>query len=132
MSAIIAVETNTGSPAVTRAAPFPYTLTTPAGSLAQMLLTFSTVSAATGQSIPYAIPAAWAYTTNLFEVTSVPNTYGALVILTAFEQVQVTLYPAATATLAGTYPHTLWSDPGTASQYAWLTGSLIVTPNAQP
>jgi hypothetical protein len=46
--------------------------------------------------------------------------------------VLLTLYPAATAKLSGTYRHTLWSDPGTPGAFSWLTGSLVASPTPSP
>ena len=70
----------------------------------------------------------------LISVTPTPNSQGVLTVGTAASTVLLSLYPAATSSLAGgQYSHALWSNPGSASTaYTWLAGNLIVSGNPQP
>lgn len=130
---------------VASSAVLPWTLTMPAGSLEQWTFTFTTIDATTGQSVPYPIiGATWEYVarvsaadtgTPLVSVTATPNAQGNIVVTSTatLSQIQLTLNPAATASLAPQeYWHTLWMQPGTASAYTWVTGNLIIVGNPQP
>lgn len=117
-----------------------------AGSLVQYTFTFSTVNQTTGQSTPFNITGAtWEYIVRatatdttpggIFTITTTPSTSGSIVVTSSatVSQVQLTINPAATATLApGSYVHALWMNPGTTTAYTWVTGSFIVTGNPQP
>jgi hypothetical protein len=76
-----------------------------------------------------------AYTAAVATVTATPSSAGVLVANTGASTVTVTLYPATTLALPAraVYAHTLWSDPGDATQAtAWVSGSLINNQVAQP
>lgn len=70
----------------------------------------------------------------LISVTATPNSQGVLTVTPSASTVLLTLYPAATSSLApGNYSHSLWSDPGSATAaYTWFSGALTITGNAQP
>lgn len=85
--------------------------------------------------------AAWEYVarpagggTAVIDITTSENSQGVLAVTgtDSLSQVLMSLYPAATADLAGNYSHALWMNPGTDSAYAWFAGQLIVTAVAQP
>jgi hypothetical protein len=124
----------------------PWTLTMPAGSLQQWNVGLTEISATTGQEIPYPISGfTWEYVVRtsatdmtpggLFNLTTTPNASGSLTVTStaSLSQVQVTIYPAATSSLAlGPYAHALWANPGTTSAFAWVTGQLVIAGNPQP
>lgn len=121
----------------------PWTLRMPAGSLQQWLFTFTTT--APGGTTPYPITGAtWQYVARpsaadltsppLIDITTVPSAGGEIVVTStaSLSQVQLNILPAATASLDGTYFHTLWMNPGTSSAFSWVTGLLIAEANPQP
>lgn len=115
----------------------------PAGSLQQWTFTF-TVASASGPATPYPIGGAtWEYVartspgdlgTPLIDITTTPTSAGVITVTftSVLAQVLLTIYPAATAGLNGSYSHSLWMDPGTPSALTWCTGSLLVDGNPQP
>jgi hypothetical protein len=119
--------------------PQAWTLEMGAGSLQEWLFTITYPS--TGALYPIS-GLTWEYVARttpvssgtLISVTPSANTQGVLTVGTATSTVLLTLYPAATASLApGQYSHALWSNPGSASTaYTWLAGNLIVAGNPQP
>lgn len=120
-------------------APVAWTLRTPAGSVSQWAITLAL--AASG--LPYPVDGAtWEYVVRpplftsgdpLLSVTTSASAAGLITVETSPSTViTLTLYPAATAALAGTYRHALWMNQGTAGAFSWLTGSLQVSPAAQP
>ena len=71
----------------------------------------------------------------LISVTTTANSQGVITIVsaTATPQLLLTLYPAATASLAPSqYAQALWSEPGTSSAFTWLSGALVIQGNPQP
>lgn len=69
----------------------------------------------------------------LISVTPSANSQGVLTVDTAASTVQLSLYPAATQSLAtGQYALSLWSNPGLASAFTWLSGPLVLNGNPQP
>jgi hypothetical protein len=124
----------------------PWSLTMAAGSLQQYNFTFTEVSPATGQLIPYPISGAtWEYVARtsptdltsppLIDITTASTSAGQIVVTStaAVSQAQLTILPAATVSLApGTYAHTLWMNPGSSSAFTWVTGQLIIAGNPQP
>lgn len=117
----------------------------PAGSLQE--IAFGFVVAQPGNTVPWPITGAtWEYVVRtsatdtgspLITVTTSANSDGVLTVTdTATEsQVLLSLYPAATATLAGVYAHALWMNPGTPNAYAWFGGDgsqLMIDANPQP
>lgn len=123
-----------------------WSLTIAAGSEAQYSFTLSVINPTTGQSTPFNIAGAtWEYIVRsspadttpggVFEITTTANAAGVLVVTSTatLSQVQLTIYSAATATLApGQYYHALWMNPGASNQYAWVSGTLTVVANPQP
>lgn len=119
-------------------APVAWTLRTPSGSVAEYSVTLELVDGS-----PYPVDGAtWEYVVRpplfqsgepLFSVTTTANSSGLITVETSpATVVSLTLYPAATVMLAGAYRHGLWMNPGTTGAFSWLTGSLQVTPAAQP
>lgn len=123
----------------------PWQLTMPAGSLEQWTFTFTTISALTGQQIPYPIAGAtWEYVVRssptdltpggIFSITTTPDPQGNIVVTStsSLSQIQLTLNPAATVNLAPQeYYHTLWMNQNTSSAYTWVTGVLTIVGNPQ-
>lgn len=69
----------------------------------------------------------------LISVTPSANSQGVLTVGTAASTVQLTLYPAATSSLAtGQYAQALWMNPGGASAYCWMNGPLILGGGPEP
>lgn len=120
------------------AAPAPWTLRTPAGSLATYAITLALADGSpypvTGATWEYVVrPPLWSSGTALLTVTTTASSAGLITVETSpATVVTLTLYPAATAALAGTYQHALWMDPGTDGAFAWVTGNLAVTAAPQP
>jgi hypothetical protein len=109
------------------------------GSLQEWLFTFTYPSTGalyniSTASFEYVVRATSTSTgSSLISVTATPNSQGVLTVTTATSTVLLTLYPAATQSLAaGNYAHSLWMNPGTASAYTWLSGSLLLQGNPQP
>lgn len=118
----------------------------PAGSLQE--IAFGFVIAQPGATIPWPITGAtWEYVARtsatdtgspLITVTTTGSSQGILAVTStaAGSQVLLSLYPAATATLApGSYAHALWMNPGTPNAYAWFGGDgslLTIDANPQP
>jgi hypothetical protein len=121
-----------------------WTLRMPAGSLQQWNFTFTTT--APGGNTPYPITGStWEYVARptatdmtsppMIEITTSVTTAGVITVTdsAALSQVQLDIYPAATAALTpGTYFHALWANAGGTSALAWVTGLLIVEGNPQP
>jgi hypothetical protein len=120
-------------------APVNWTLRTPAGSVAEYSITL-----ALADNSPYPVDgASWQYVTRissnssgapLFTITTTASDAG-LIVVNADDistVVQLTLYPAATASRAGTYRHSLWMNADTDGAFCWLTGSLVAAPTPQP
>lgn len=109
------------------------------GSLQEYLFTFTYPS--TGTLFPIS-GFTWEYVVRdtgtssgspLISVTPSANSQGVLTVTTAASTVQLTLYPAATQSLAaGQYAHALWMNPGLTSAYTWLSGALVLNGNPQP
>lgn len=121
----------------------PWTLRMPAGSLQQWLFTFTTT--APGGQTPYPITGAtWEYVARtsatdlsapLISLTTSASANGILVVTstTTLSTVLLEIYPPATASLDGTYAHSLWMNPGgSATAFTWFTGELLVAGNPQP
>lgn len=120
----------------------PWTLTMPAGGLLERNFTFTVP----GTGAPYAISGfTWEYIARvnatdltpggLIDITTTPNSQGAIAVVTtaSLSQVTLTLYPAATVGLTpGQYSHALWSNPSTSSAYPFAAGQLIIAGTAQP
>jgi hypothetical protein len=120
-------------------APLTWALTTPAGSAAQYEITLTLADGIT----PYPIGGAtWEYVvrisagdtgTPLLSITTVPSSAGVITVETSPESVvTLTLYPAATAAIYGTYRHSLWMNPGTPQAFAFILGSLVAAAAPQP
>lgn len=118
--------------------PQTWTLEMPYGSLQQYLFTFTypstgalyDISAATFEYVVRDTGTSGG--SPLISVTSSANSQGVLTITTAASTVLLTLYPAATSSLAtGQYAHSLWMNPGGASAYTWFNGPLILQGNPQ-
>jgi hypothetical protein len=119
--------------------PQTWNLTLGYGSLQEFLFTFTYPS--TGVLYPIS-GLTWEYVARtsgtatgspLFSVTTTPSASGVLTVDTAASTVQLTLYPAATQSVAtGDYVHALWSDPGTDTAYTWLSGAFLLQGNPQP
>lgn len=121
------------------APPAAWNLSIGQGSAAQYGIELTTLAGA-----PYPVNGAtWEYVVRpvndlgpaLMTITTTPNADGSLTVTSTGQLSQVTLAlnPAATAGLAtGSYSHALWMNPGTASAYLWLTGSLQVKLVPQP
>ena len=119
--------------------PQAWTLEMGYGSLQEYLFTFSYPSTGvlydiSGLTWEFVVRATGTSTGSpLISVTPTPNSQGALTVSTAASTVQLTLYPAATQSLApGQYALSLWSNPGLASAYTWLSGPLVLQGNPQP
>lgn len=114
----------------------------PAGSLQQWQFTFTTP--APGSTPPYPISGAtFEYVvrtsqsdlgTPVIDITATPSSFGLIVVTStaALSQVLLDIYPAATASLSGTYFHALWMNPGGSSALTWFTGLFLVDGNPQP
>jgi hypothetical protein len=109
------------------------------GSLQEWLFTFTYPSTGalysiSGSAFEYVVRDTSTSTGSpLISVTATPSAAGVLTVTTATSTVLLTLYPAATQSLAvGNYAHALWMNPGTDSAYTWLSGSLLLQGNAQP
>lgn len=113
-----------------------WTLEMPAGSLAEYLFTFSYPSTGrlydiTGLTWEWVADSGTG--TQVIAVSTTPNAQGVLTVTTSASTVQLTLYPAATQSLAvGQYSHALWANPGTDSAFTWLNGALVLGSNPQP
>ena len=120
------------------AAPAPWTLRPPAGSLASYAITLTLADGSpypvAGAAWEYVVrPPLWSSASALITVTTTASASGLVTVETSpATVVTLTLYPAATAALAGTYQHALWMDPGTDGAFAWVTGSLAVAAAPQP
>lgn len=71
----------------------------------------------------------------LIEITTSVTSAGLITITDSVtvSSALLAIYPAATATLApGTYYHSLWMNPATASAYPWFGGPLLIAGNPQP
>lgn len=69
----------------------------------------------------------------VISVTTSSSAEGVLTVSTSASTVQLTLYPAATQSLAvGQYSHALWANPSTSSAYTWFSGTLVLGSNPQP
>jgi hypothetical protein len=119
--------------------PQTWTLQAITGSLKQYTFTFTQGNA------PYPIAGAmWEYvvrptpgdtSTPVLSITTAPSANGVLAVTatSSLSQVALTLYPAATVSLApGTYSHGLWMNPGTAEAFTWFTGSFVLAASPQP
>lgn len=63
--------------------------------------------------------------TPLVKVTTTVGAQGQIAVDVPTATVTVTLTPAATAPLgSGARPHALWSNPGTGTAVAWVTGTF--------
>ena len=116
--------------------PQAWTLEMPIGSLAEYLFTFTYPS--TGAIFPIS-GFTWEYVArnsaggSAISVTTTANSQGVLTVSTSAATVQLTLYPAATQSLAvGQYSHALWANPSTTSAYTWFNGALVLGSNPQP
>lgn len=116
--------------------PQSWTLEMPIGSLAEYLFTFTYPS--TGAIFPIS-GFTWEYVArnsaggSAISVTTTANSQGVLTVSTSAATVQLTLYPAATQSLAvGQYSHALWANPSTTSAYTWFNGALVLGSNPQP
>jgi hypothetical protein len=120
-----------------------WTLNMAAGSLQEW--TFTLTQSLPASAPPYPITGAtWEYVARqsaapgsslVFEVTTTVSASGLITVTdtSSVSSVLLAIYPAATSALAaGTYSHSLWMNPGTASASCVVTGSLIVTAAAQP
>lgn len=120
----------------------PWNLTMPAGTLTEWLFTLTLP----GSGLPYPISTfTWQYVARLtatdltipplIDVGTTVGSQGQLVVTSTatVSSVQINLAPAATENLTpGEYFHTLWSNPGTVSQFTWFTGTLLIVGNPQP
>lgn len=71
----------------------------------------------------------------LIKITSSAGSAGVLSVTsdTTTSSVQLTMYPAATASLTpGTYYHAMWSNAGTTSAVTIFNGLLLITAAPQP
>ena len=122
----------------------PWTLRMPAGSAQEWAFTLSSAPTG-GYTPPWPVPGGttWEYvvrptptddTTPLIEVTTTSSSAGVITVTSTslLSQVLLTVTASATASLDGTYYHTLWMNPSTSGAYAWVTGVLIVAGNPQP
>lgn len=119
--------------------PQAWTLEMGAGSAQEWLFTITYPSTGalfpiTGMTWEYVVrPTGTSVGGALISVTPSANSQGVLTVGTATSTVQLTLYPAATQSLAtGQYAHALWMNPGLATAYTWLSGPLILNGNPQP
>jgi hypothetical protein len=120
--------------------PQTWTLEMPYGSLQEYLFTFTYPSTGalfpiTGMTWEFVVRATGTSSGSpLISVTPSANSQGVLTVSTAASTVQLTLYPAATQSLAtGQYALALWMNPGIAdTAYTWLSGPLILQGNPQP
>ena len=119
--------------------PQTWTLEMPYGSLAEYLFTFAYPSTGalfniSGFTWEYVVRATGTSAGSpLISVTTSANSQGVLTVTTAASTVQLTLYPAATASLAtGQYAHALWANPGGASAFCWFNGPLILGGGPEP
>ncbi len=119
--------------------PQAWTLEMGYGSLQEWLFTFTYPS--TGALFPisgftweYVVRATGTSTGGaLISVTPSANSQGVLTVGTAASTVLLTLYPAATQSLAtGQYAQALWTNPGLDTAYTWFAGPLILNGNPQP
>ena len=116
--------------------PQAWTLEMPVGSLTEWLFTFTYPS--TGAIFPIS-GFTWEYVArnstggSAISVTTTSSSEGVLTVSTSAATVQLTLYPAATQSLAvGQYSHALWANPGTDTAYTWINGQLVLGSNPQP
>lgn len=121
-------------------APVNWTLRTPSGSVAEY-----SISLALSSGAAYPVTnATWQYVVRVSSSSSgaplfvIGTTASAAGLITvdadnASTVIQLTLYPAATAKLVGTYRHSLWMNADSADgAFCWLTGSLVAAPTPQP
>lgn len=119
-------------------APVTWTLRTPAGSVADYSLTLALENGepypVEGASFEYVVRVSSNSTgTPVFVVTTTPSAAGLITVTTSPATViGLTLYPAATEALSGTYRHSLWSNSGTPGAFSWIVGNLSVSPTPQP
>jgi hypothetical protein len=120
-----------------------WTLRMPAGTLQQWAFTFTIPEPAT--SPPYPLGGSffeWVVRdtatgagTPVIDITQSAAAAGQITVTSTpvLSQVLLTIYPAATVTLApGTYDQSLWMNPGTTGAYSWVSGPLILIGNPQP
>jgi hypothetical protein len=119
-------------------APVAWTMRTPAGSVAEYAVTM-----ALQNGNPYPVNgASWEYVVRasdsslgepLLTVTTTASASGVIsVSQSPATVITLTLYPAATSGLCGTYRHALWMNNGTDGAMAWFFGSLVATPAPLP
>lgn len=100
-----------------------------------------------GTGTPYALTGitSWEYVARpsatdatsppLIDITLTTTTPGVITVTAtaSLSQVQLTINPAATSGIApAELFHALWSNPGTSTQFCWLSGPLILQATAQP
>jgi hypothetical protein len=111
----------------------------PAGSLQEWTFTLTSLTE------PYPISGAtWEYVARpsatdltvppLIDITTTADAAGLITAVATedLSQVFLTIYPAATAILSGSYAHALWMNPGTESALAVVEGPLLVVASPQP
>lgn len=118
-------------------APASWTLTTVPGSLAVYTITLSDQDdepfPVDGTTWSYVASISAGYSgTPVLSVTTTPSASGNITVSDP-GTVVLTLYPQATASLSGSYKHSLWMNPGSPTDaFAWVTGSLSVQPTPPP
>ncbi len=111
----------------------------PEGSLQEWTFTLTSLTD------PYPISgASWEYVARpspadktvppLIDITTTSDAAGLITVVATedLSQVFLTICPAATAALSGSYSHALWMNPGTETALAVDEGSLLVVASPQP